>query len=85
MALAVMTRAALGHTGRPLVASRPITAAYLLLSVAAATRVFAPPLLPAATLWAVIVAGILWTAAFALFAATYTPILMRPRIDSKPG
>ena len=42
MILAVMTRAALGHTGRPLVAAKPIVAAYLLLTLAAAVRVFGP-------------------------------------------
>jgi len=44
MILAVMTRASLGHTGRSLRASRPIAVAYILLSLAAAMRVFAPPL-----------------------------------------
>jgi uncharacterized protein involved in response to NO len=31
------------------------------------------------------VAGVLWIAAFGLFAAIYTPILLRPRVDGKPG
>jgi uncharacterized protein involved in response to NO len=26
-----------------------------------------------------------WIAAFGLFAAIYTPILLRPRVDGKPG
>ena len=36
MILAVMTRASLGHTGRPLVVSRAIAVAYLLLTLSAA-------------------------------------------------
>ena len=45
--LAVMTRAALGHTGRRLVAAKPMVAAYLLTTQAAAARVFAPMVAPA--------------------------------------
>lgn len=85
MVVAVMTRAALGHTGRPLVAARSIAAAYLLLSLATAVRVFLPSLAVADYLWSVMLAGALWLAAFALFLVKYTPILMRPRIDGRPG
>lgn len=85
MLLAVMTRAALGHTGRALVAPRPIAFAYVLLSVAAVVRVFAPALVPQAYGWTVMAAGVLWAAAFAIFVITYTPILFRPRIDARPG
>jgi len=85
MILAVMTRAALGHTGRPLVAAKPIVAAYLLLTLAAVVRVFGPAV-PATTLqstWTV--AGILWIAAFMIYCAVYAPILSRERIDGQPG
>ena len=33
----------------------------------------------------VIVSGVLWSAAYALYALRYWPILTRPRIDGKPG
>ncbi len=85
MILAVMTRAALGHTGRPLVAAKPIVIAYLLLTLAAVIRVFGPvvaPTMPQAT-WTV--AGSLWIVAFALYCAVYAPILSRRRIDGRPG
>jgi uncharacterized protein involved in response to NO len=85
MLLAVMTRAALGHTGRALVAARPIALAYILLSLAAFVRVFAPSLVPRAYGWTVTAAGALWAGAFAIYVITYTPILFRPRIDSRPG
>jgi uncharacterized protein involved in response to NO len=80
-----MTRAALGHTGRPLRASRPIAVAYVLLWLATLIRVFAPSAGAAGYSWTVIAAGMLWSAAFALFLIAYTPILMRPRIDGRPG
>jgi len=85
MILAVMTRASLGHTGRPLLASRLIGGAYILLSLAAAMRVFAPALAPGAYQWGVMVAGALWICAFAIFIIVYAPILLRPRIDGRQG
>jgi uncharacterized protein involved in response to NO len=85
MTLAVMSRAALGHTGRPLVAPRPVALAYGLVSAAAAVRVFTPMLLPAWYLDGIVVSGLLWVLAFALFVAVYAPILTRPRADGQPG
>jgi uncharacterized protein involved in response to NO len=85
MILAVMTRAALGHTGRALVAARPTVVAYVLLSVAALVRVFGPAVTAAGYQWTVMTAGALWMVAFGLFLITYTPILMRPRLDGRPG
>ncbi|MEX2150874.1 MAG: NnrS family protein [Steroidobacteraceae bacterium] len=85
MVVAVMTRAALGHTGRPLLAARSIAVAYLLLSLAAVVRVFLPPFAVIDYRWTVFIAGALWLAAFALFLIKYTPILMHPRIDGGPG
>jgi uncharacterized protein involved in response to NO len=85
MVVAVMTRAALGHTGRPLLAARSIAIAYLLLSFAALVRVFLPAFGVIDYSWTIIIAGAIWLAAFALFLIKYTPILMRPRIDGRPG
>lgn len=85
MILAVMTRAALGHTGRPLVAAKPIVAAYLLVTLAALTRVFAPVVAPAMPQVTWTVAGTLWITAFLLYCAVYAPILSRPRADGRPG
>jgi uncharacterized protein involved in response to NO len=79
MTLAVMTRAALGHTGRPLTAGPAVTAIYALALGAALARVAsgaAPALLQPA--------AVLWIAAFAVFAARYFPILTRPRLGETP-
>ena len=83
MILAVTTRATLGHTGRDIVAARPIVAAYLLVAVAAPTRLLAPLIWPGIGGYAL--AGTLWIAAFVLFLAVYAPILIRARPDGKPG
>lgn len=78
MTLAIMTRASLGHTGRPLKAS-PLTAlSYLALTVSAIVRPFAE-LLPSAYHLLLTVAGAGWLAAFGLFALEYAPMLMAPR------
>jgi uncharacterized protein involved in response to NO len=85
MILAVTTRAALGHTGRPLTVGRSIAVSYALLVAAATVRVFGPALLPIAYHWTVDIASLLWIAAFLIFGVTYTPILIGPRADGKPG
>ncbi len=85
LTLGVMSRVALGHTGRALAAPAPIALAYVLVALAAALRVFGPILWPAATLTAILLSGALWLLAFALFTAVYAPILIRPRADGKPG
>ena len=84
MILAVMTRASLGHTGRPLVAPRPIVATYLLITLAAAMRVFGP-LLGVDYLTSITMAGAFWLGAFLLFVFVYAPILACPRPDGRPG
>ena len=48
-------------------------------------RVFGGILLPGAYLATVVVSGICWSAAFALYAVRYWPVLSRPRLDGKPG
>lgn len=84
MIMGVMTRATLGHTGRNLVASPMTTAAYLALLAAALLRVCAKVLL-ADPVPAYLAAGGVWVFAFALFLATYGPMLLGPRLDGKPG
>jgi uncharacterized protein involved in response to NO len=85
MILAVMTRVALGHTGRPLVAPRSARIAYVLVSAGALARVLGPLLAPGAQRAAWSVAGLLWAGAFAAFLAGYAGILLRPRADGRPG
>ena len=85
MILAVMTRASLGHTGRPLIAPRYIAVSYGLISMAAAVRVFAPAVVPAWYNEIIAVSAVFWIGAFAIFLGIYAPILTRPRIDGRPG
>jgi uncharacterized protein involved in response to NO len=77
MTLAVMTRASLGHTGRPLTASTPIRLIYVAGLVAALARIVAAfGLLREATLY---VSATAWVLAFAGFVLVYAPLLARRR------
>jgi uncharacterized protein involved in response to NO len=85
MVLAVMTRASLGHSGRPLRASRLTVVAYVLVTLGAAVRVFGPIVAPAGYMHAVLTGGALWAAAFAIFTVEFAPMLLKPRADGRPG
>lgn len=78
MPLAVMTRAALGHTGRSLTADRWTTAIYLLAALAAAIRI-AAPFLPEDYSSMLAAAGIAWSLAFGIFVVHYGRILLLAR------
>jgi uncharacterized protein involved in response to NO len=80
MILAFMTRAPLGHTGRPLRASRVIAFAYLLVIAAGAARVLSPLVLTGSQLSGLLVAGGLFAAAYAIYVVEYFSILIRPAV-----
>jgi uncharacterized protein involved in response to NO len=86
MTLGMMSRVALGHTGRSIIPAPAIVMAYWLLNVAAMIRVLTPLILtgdlyrPGLT-----ASGALWSLSFLLFTIVYLPILVRPRADGRPG
>lgn len=77
MTLAVMTRASLGHVGKPLTANRTVQAIYIAVILSALARVTAgfgiarDPMLH--------LSAAAWVFAFAGFAAVFGPLLARPR------
>ncbi len=80
MMLAMMTRSALGHTGRAIEASKIETACFVLIQFAVITRIasvvvpgefYTPLLHTSATCWAL---------AFGLFTIRYWPIVTRARV-----
>lgn len=84
MILAVMTRATLGHTGRPLTAGPGTMLIYLLVTAAALLRVLGA--VPGSGLDAMLLAlsGFAWIAAFGLFVLLYGPMLCTRRRDGAP-
>jgi uncharacterized protein involved in response to NO len=83
--LGMISRVSLGHTGRRLHPSPAIVAAYVLIAIAAIFRVFGPWLAPTLALPAIQLSGFAWILAFSLFLFIYTPILLKPRADGRPG
>jgi uncharacterized protein involved in response to NO len=79
MTLAVMTRASLGHTGRPLSAGPVTKAIYGLVAVATVLRILSPLAGNRVDL-ALWLAGAAWSWAFGLFAIFYGLVLMQPRV-----
>jgi uncharacterized protein involved in response to NO len=78
LTVGMMARVALGHTDRPVTASAPVTAAFVLLNLAALVRVGGPLAVPGRYNQAMATAGALWLMAFVLFLAVYAPILVGP-------
>ncbi len=78
MTLAMMTRASLGHTGRPLVAPAPAVAAYVLVAISAVLRVGTDSLPGWAYFPAIFAAGGFWIAAFSAYLTAYLAILAGP-------
>ena len=80
MILAVTTRVALGHTGRPLQAARATVMAYWIFMIAVLIRVFGP-LISGNYLLMIDLSAMGWMLAFAIFTWVYWPILSRKRVD----
>ena len=85
LTLGMMARVSLGHTGRPLKAAPAMAVAFALLNLAAVVRGVLPLLFPQSLIQFVALSGTLWVAAFMMFIFVHAPILLRPRIDGKPG
>ncbi len=83
--IGMVTRTARGHTGRALQVGRAEVTAYALVLGAAALRVALPALNPAWTNAALLLAGLAWSLAFAIYLGIYTPWLCRTRLDGKDG
>lgn len=83
--LAMITRTALGHTGRRLETGHLEHLAYLFIVLSAVVRVALPLWLPALKPQAVAWAGALWVAAFLCYLVKYTPYLLRRRVDGREG
>jgi len=80
--LGMMSRVALGHTGRPLIASRSITIAFVMINLAVFSRVIMPLLVPSLYTDWLSLSSSLWVIAFSIFTVYYMPILLRKRADS---
>jgi uncharacterized protein involved in response to NO len=84
--ISMMARVILGHTGRNVQEPPPVMSLLLVgISVSTIFRLFFPLLDPSHYSWWVAIAGGLWIASFCVFAFTFFPMLVAPRVDGKPG
>lgn len=82
--LGIMTRVALGHTGRSLALPPFGVLIYLAITLGALSRVLTAVQVMDYRV-GLSIAAIGWTLAFSLFVLIYWPILSRPRADGRPG
>ena len=80
--LSMMSRVAIGHTGRDI--AKPhmlVKVAFVLLILCATARVLLPLAMPSLTFVWMQLSFLLWLGAFSSFLWVYTPMLLSPRID----
>jgi len=84
MVLAMMSRVALGHSGREILASPATVAAYWMVIMGSFFRVSAPLVqvqLPGDSFSILIgAAGLLWAGGYMIFTVAFWPILIKPRL-----
>lgn len=85
LTLGMMARVSLGHSGRMLEPAPLMTWAFVAVNLAALVRVAVPLAAPSFYATGMVASGLLWMCGFGLFTAIYAPMLLRPRVDGKPG
>jgi uncharacterized protein involved in response to NO len=86
--LAMGTRVASGHSGRPLAADNMAWTIYWVLQTAVVLRVLAalwPPHWPALSHWPLVVTAMVWSVAVCGWALRYGSWFGRPRLDGRAG
>lgn len=82
MTIAIMSRATLGHAGRPLIAPRPVAIGYLLVALAALLRWIGSETAGEWYYPLILTSGAAWVAAFTLYTAAIWPIVIAPRMGA---
>lgn len=85
LVIGMITRTALGHTGRPLQAGKPELLMYALLMAGALLRVLASLYQVHAYRELLVASAVCWSAAFLLYLAVYLPRLSATRVDGNDG
>ncbi len=83
--LGMMARVALGHTGRDIEPNRSMLTAFVLINIAVVIRVVLPITGLISYQVCIALSGAIWSICYLLFVITYLPILLRPRVDGRPG
>jgi len=81
--IGLMTRVALRHTGRPVIAPLPMQIAFVMVLAAAVLRLaFSVHDLGQ---WALAASALLWAAALLTYLAVHGPMLLRPSLPRQPN
>lgn len=83
--LAMIARVSLGHTGRMLTPSFSMSIAFSSILLSTLIRVIVPYFWPEYMIKAYDISASLWVVAFGLFIINYAPILLKARVDGRPG
>ncbi|MDG1752144.1 MAG: NnrS family protein [Thalassotalea sp.] len=83
--LAMISRVSLGHTGRPLQPPKTMSIAFLLVFIAAIVRSFLPIIMPESIMSIYQASAGLWYFSFGIFIFHYAPMLLKTRLDGRPG
>jgi len=81
--IGMITRTALGHTGRQLVAGNSEIAMYVLVQAGVVARLLAAANVMRSEM--LLAATACWSVAFVLYVVVYTPYLLAPRVDGREG
>ena len=86
MTIGMMSRVALGHTGRDIKDSSPwLKLAFAAIVASALFRIVMPMLAMEYYINWVVISAMFWVAGFAVFLVIYTPVLYKPRVDGTYG
>ena len=83
--LAMISRVSLGHTGRKLQPPKAMFWGLLSIFIAAIIRVIGPIFWMQYYITFINLSIVFWLIAFGLFAYHYAPMLIKPRVDGRPG
>jgi uncharacterized protein involved in response to NO len=83
--LGMVTRTAIGHTGRPMRAEHQEFIIFVAIQCAAVARMLANVAPAGARDALLLLAGAGWLAAFVVYAAVFGPFLWSPRLDGREG
>ena len=83
--LAMISRVSLGHTGRKLQQPKAMFWGFLSIFIAAIIRVIGPIFWMQYYITFINLSIVFWLIAFGLFAYHYAPMLIKPRVDGRPG